>query len=191
MTNNKGFTLIELLIAVVILGLVVVSIGQMLDSSVRDWHRGETKLEAEQNLRLTMEKIRNEAQSAIGLDDSSTATKLILVYSGNVEIEYSLSTVEETGPGGLKGYTLQRVYRKYSDATRTSPPQTSSLKEIASYIETAEFSYHDFDDLGNMRDALAVNASFVKVVISGTLPHGDILDLKTGIALRGKFLSRE
>jgi len=191
MKNSQGFTLIELLIAVVILGLVMASIGQLLDSGVRDWQLGEVKLEAEQNLRLALEKVRTEAQGALGLDDSTGTTNLVLVFPGNVEVEYRLGSLAEKGPGGLSGYSLQRIYRKYGEETRTTPAITSSQKEIAGYLRQVQFTYHEFDTLGNILDSSAANATYVKLLLEVTLPDGDILNLNTGIALRGKFLTRE
>ena len=184
MSDKRGVTLIELLIAVAILGLVMVSIGQLLDSGVQDWQRGETKLEAEQNIRIAMEKISKDLRGAQQvLASEATEQKLVIRLPQNVKVEYYLGSLS-TGPGGITGKTLKRTFAKYSDANLTTfiPGQGYPLEsEIAGYLESINFAY----------DISKADASLVKITIrSGTLPAGDNLEISSGIALRAKFLPR-
>lgn len=192
MKNNKGITLIEILIAITILGLVMASINQILNIGLKSWHRDEILVEAEQNIRLAAERIKSEAQLAFELDDKSNAQTLVLAYPTKVEISYKLSTASSTGPGELTGNSLERLYSRYSDAGRTVPilPQQDP-QVIADYLNTLEFTYYTMGGGGELQPVSSpVNATYVEIHLASVLPDGEMVEYKTGIALRGKFLPR-
>lgn len=189
MKNRQGMTLIEILIAITILGLVMASINQMLDLGLKSWQRNDIQAEAEQNIRIALEKIKSEAQIALALDDKSSSSMLVLVFPDNVEISYSLGPlISEDGPGGLKGFPLQRIYTKYSDADRNYPLSEES-QDIAGYLNTVEFSYYIMGIGGTLQSIpLPQNATYVELRLACHLPKGEVIENKIGIALRGKFL---
>lgn len=190
MRDRRGLTLIEVMVSVVILGIIMAGISQLLGGGLYSWQRGETRLEAEQNARLGLERIKSEAQRAMALDDKSSDNKIVLVFPDNVEVSYYIDTTSSTeGPGGLSGYALKRDYTRYSDEARNYY-LSGSTKEIAGYLQNMNISYHNVDSTGNLVTTTAVDTSYLKINISCALPSGEILELNTGIALRGKSLPR-
>ncbi len=167
---KTGFTIIEVIISITILGLVMAAVGGLLDSGLRDWGKGEVKVEAQQNLRLAMERITRDIRLASEVTSNSDDEKIELKLPGNKIIKYYLVTQSLWGPGGLTGKVLERK----EDSKQAEP--------VASYLKLVEFSY---EPNGTYRDCEKVN-----VLLRTELPSGELIEINTGIALRGKFLPR-
>lgn len=167
---TRGFTFIELMVSITILGLVMAGVGGLLDNGLRDWNKGEVKAEAQQNLRLAMERITRDIRAASEVTSNSDGEKIELILPGNKIIKYYLVTQSLWGPGGLAGKVLER-----KEGTKQAEP-------VASYLKMVEFTYEPNGTYGGCEK--------VNVLLRTELPSGELLEIFTGAALRGKFLPR-
>lgn len=67
--NKRGFTLVEVLVASVILLLVLMVAQNLLFEALHSWQRGEARLEARENLRLSADRMSRELRTAQQLID--------------------------------------------------------------------------------------------------------------------------
>lgn len=190
MRRAAGFTYLEMMIAVTILGFVVVGVGQLLDTGLLDWNKSETRLEAEQNLRLALDKISRDIRLAREVSAASTNDRLELLLPENVLISYALDPLQESGPGGISGYTLVRTYVRYTDHTYQTPAAGyPKVYDIAGYLKEVRFTFYKLT--GNTMEQSAPGQSeLIKVGLSSDTGTGTKLELSSGIALRGKNLPR-
>ncbi len=190
MNRERGFTYLEMMIAVSILGLVIVAVGQLLDVSLLNWNKGETRLEAGQNLRISIDKISRDLRLARGVGTSSSPAYLEIYLPGNVKIQYTLDTVLKKGPGGISGYTLIRTYTKYTDDSYLTPETGyPKIYDQAEYLKEVQITY--FKLTGGSWEATAPEQSdLVKVKLSSGTGTGAFPEVSSGIALRGKDLPR-
>lgn len=177
MRDTRGITLIELVIAISILGLVMVSINQVLDLGLMNWGREDVKSEAKQNIRIATERIKSEAVLAYELDPGSDGDTLILVYKPDTKITYNLGSTSSTSPEQLTGYPLERRYN------------IGEKQVIADYLDEMKFTYYALGSNG-LQPTSPANATYLEIYFSAVLPNGEIVENQTGVALRGKFLPR-
>lgn len=190
MNRERGFTYLEMMIAVTILGLVIVAVGQLLDVGLLDWNKGETRLEAGQNLRIAMDRVSRDLRLARGVADASTPANLEIFLPGNVKIQYSLDSLLKKGPGGISGYTMTRTYTKYTDSSFLTPQAGyPKVYELAEYLSNAQFSYFKLTG-GSLVPADPAQSDLVKVKLSSETGTGATPEISSGIALRGKDLPR-
>ncbi len=178
MRNCKGLTLIELVIAISILGLVMISVSQVLDLGLANWGRTDVRTEAEQNIRIALERIKSEAVLAYELDTGSDTGTLILVYKPGTRITYSLGSAVSETPEHLQGCPLERRFNN-------GQPQA-----IADYLHEVRFSYYALGAEG-LQSTSPVNATYLEIYLSAQIPDGELVENRTGVALRGKFLPRQ
>lgn len=190
--SQAGFTYVELMVALAILGLVIVTVGGLLDLGVQDWHRGETRVEAEQNIRVAMERMSRDLRSARGFTANAGGNSLEMKAPGNIIIRYYLDSQETTGPGGLRGKTLLRTVKKYADENYTNPPLSAETGEVAGYFESVEFTYCSYnpsqDDF--LESPSPELGEMVRTRYVVRLSPQETMELSTGTAPRGKFLPR-
>lgn len=190
MSRERGFTYLEMMIAVSILGLVIVAVGQLLDVGLLDWNKGETRLEAGQNLRIAMDRMSRDLRLARGVGNSSTPAYLEIFLPGNVKVQYSLDTFLKKGPGGISGYTMVRTYTKYTDGSYLTPEAGyPKVYDLAEYLSDVQFTYFKLTG-GSLAQADPGQSDLVKVKLSSAAGVGAAPQLSSGIALRGKDLPR-
>jgi len=171
MIRKSGFTLIEVMIVVTILSLVMASLAGLFEGGMKSWKRVNTQSELQQNLRFALTNIISDIRKTENVDDNSTSEVLILqmpdTHSANT-IEYGLKTDEMLGEHqyNLSGQVL---YKRVDNGDR---------EPVANFIQSIEFIY----------DPVPEDTSYVTVTISGNLPNGKELTLKTGAEIKWKSL---
>ena len=80
--NTAGFTLIELLVAVLISGIVVLTLGSMLVTDQKYWDQGTKKLRLIEDASLVMSKMASELRAGSNTD----SLKEVTAYTDSIHI---------------------------------------------------------------------------------------------------------
>lgn len=165
MNNEKAFTLIELMIAIMIFGVISVTIGASFVSGTRVKQLNEDVTEIQQNIRVSMQIMSHELrlagyEIAPKWDIMSTSTTNQIIGSNSSITFYYVtndSTIDTDGDGSADaGTTVGVTYSldtnsnlvrtsstvTYNTATKSfSPVNTPVDKIIASNIDALYFKY--------------------------------------------------
>lgn len=147
--NKGGFTLIEVMVAVAIIGIISVSLVQLLQTSLRLWNRGTSKMSIYNNLSMCLEYISRNIVNAIPAVSGDYQIPVFLfnseknvIYSGNGKKEtihqaggpHRIDFVARTG-SPTHDYNLSYLIYYISDITGLSQLQ----KEEAYPLPVEEF----------------------------------------------------
>ncbi|MEW6425807.1 MAG: prepilin-type N-terminal cleavage/methylation domain-containing protein [Bacillota bacterium] len=77
MIREKGLTLVEIVVALLILSLILGTAGNLYLQGVLGWQRQDYLLEAQDNLRVAMDRLCRELRQAQRLDGASHSAELI------------------------------------------------------------------------------------------------------------------
>lgn len=116
---ERGFTLAEVIIAVMIFGLVMAATYQIFWVTDTSWRRGEARIDAQQNLRIVMDRMSRELRQAKSfniVEDPPDPPVLEFINQDGGEISYSLDEADNeiqryvNGTGGnIVGYNIGAV----------------------------------------------------------------------------------
>ena len=142
--REKGFTLIELMVALLILGVLMVSVYRIFSSQEHLFRVQEQAAEMQENLRATTE-FMNQEMSWVGYRVSGG---LSVAYASSTELIY-LANLPNTGA------TIQYVRYKFDPAnaliqravadTIGGVMTSGNMKVLASDVSSLDFTYYNVD----------------------------------------------
>ena len=135
MRRDDGFTLIELLIVVMVMGLIILTIGEALWVGIRTTADTETRLRESGDEQLAATYLAPDMQSATDVSVAAGATEC----SGGLTVVARFSWVEDTGSGDLNktaSYIVQTVsgerqlIRRFCQSSSTITSGTSPISTV-------------------------------------------------------------
>ena len=107
MSTDDGFTLVELLVAIVVAGIVVMSLNQVVTTYLHVSQRGRYLNLANSYAEAKMEALRNAGYSSLANGTSNITSEL----PAQLPPGKSASMVVANGPAGLKKVDLSVTYK--------------------------------------------------------------------------------
>lgn len=157
MRKNDGFTLLELIIAITILPLIILIIGNGFRLGMNAWDKGEEETVWTQRFRVLSGLLSQQIKSAypyvMEIDDEK-----IVVFEGKSDSIMFVTTLTDSDYGGFKWVryshkdgTLFQKEGLLPDKELTE--KTSGDEEIVdSYIEEVKFTYLSLEE-GEWKDS--------------------------------------
>ena len=155
--RSGGFTLLELVVALTILTLITVLIGQFFYLALNAWEKGEAETVLTQRLRVLSGLLSQEIKSAypykMEIDDEK-----VVVFKGEADSIMFVTTIADFSYGGFKW-----IRYSFKDGTlfqkqgllpdKELPDKISGDEEIVdSDMEEIGFEYYSVDD-GEWKDS--------------------------------------
>ena len=157
MKNKHGFTLVEILLAVMIVGLIGLSLAAVTTAALRESGVGRTRMVLRNQLSIALRQLRQDIQLADTVAVSDGGYKLTLTFADNKKagpntyvlpgkVVYSFTPGVDLAPGytASNGATLGgTIYRTVDDDT--VDVWLSNVKKILDGTD----SYPSFELVGN------------------------------------------
>jgi prepilin-type N-terminal cleavage/methylation domain-containing protein len=152
--NEQGLTFLEMMVSVTILGMMILALYGIIDSSMAMFRTSDAHLEQIQNMRVAMESLGRDLREATAISFELRKNELTIYLPDNKTEKYGLASESIYGPSGLKGKKLWKT-------TESNP--------IASYLTHFE---------------VINSGKLVTVKFKATSPKGRIITLENKFALR-------
>ncbi|MFO7761173.1 MAG: prepilin-type N-terminal cleavage/methylation domain-containing protein [Thermodesulfobacteriota bacterium] len=138
---QKGFTLVELIIAMLISGIVIISIYTAFRSQQRSYLAQEQVSEMQQNIRAGVGLMVNEIRMA-GYDPEQTENYGINGTQTDVDtLQFTADLNDDGGSPGSGEIFLYELYDSDSNGNNDSLRRTPGGSAVANHIEELEFYY--------------------------------------------------
>ena len=183
LVDERGFSLIEVLVTTMIMIVVLFALYSLFDMSLRVFSVGNDKVEAVENARLGLEKMKRELQAACPYDvtDSSTTNDYLfwgpanpavaampasnsITFGNDLNGNYRVDTPSEQITYDLSGNTLRRTV-----GTGTPQPVVEFLQDVDGDGNALTLTYMDAN--GNTTTNQA-NISIVRIKLEVSVDRG-------------------
>jgi general secretion pathway protein J len=151
MKNKNGFTLLELILAITILGLLTLIIGNGFRLAIDSWEKGENETVWTQKFRvlsgLLSQQLKSSYPYEMEIDDEK-----VVVFEGSADSVMFVTTLTDSGYGGFKWVRYSHkegtlLYKEGLLPDKEMIEKISGDEEILdSNIEEVQFTYYSPDE---------------------------------------------
>lgn len=173
--QKKGFTLVETMVALVILSFIVTAVALIYTGGYASYARNTQKIEVQENLRITLNKMSREIREALPLESMEDLTKTALGTAGGENPPTSPIYVTDNGT-------------KIIFAIEEAPGQ----QKVISFFKSGSNIFRSVDGAGNNPVASDITGlefnydglNTVTIVVKGEKLNSGEMSVKTKVLAR-------